>query len=121
MSFDEFLASLRSMEEQMKARAGSVLSAIDRLTYGMTVDCLKSSDPMAVKTAVDQLAAEKRPAAIPPLYLVSVAHPNEWVRQQAAAGLAKIESPAKLKEITAGKDTKEAVKALIEEYGHFRA
>src|SRR5262249_42340200 len=99
----------------------SVFSALDRMTFGMMINCLKSEDPMAVKTAIDQLVSEKRPVAIPPIYLVSVAHPNEWVRGQAAAGLAKIIPPAELKKITDGKDTKEAIKALIEKYGHFRA
>lgn len=121
VSVNDFLASLKMLEEQAKAGGKSVLSAFDRLTYGMLVDCLKSQDPNAVKEAIDGLARERRLVGVPPLYLVSVAHPNEWVREQAKAGLAKLVSPAELEKITQGKDTKVAVTALIEQYGHYRA
>lgn len=121
MSLNEFVGMLKALEDQIKAGTGSIFSAFDRMTYGMMVNCLKSEDPMAVKTAIDQLAAEQKPVAIPPLYLVSVAHPNDWVRQQAKAGLSKLIGDKELAKLTEGKDTKAAVSALIEKYGHFRS
>ncbi len=121
MNFNDFVVALKSVEEQVKSKAGSIFNAIDRMTFGMMIDCLKSEDPMAVKTAIDQLVQEKRPVAVPPLYLVSVAHPNEWVRQQATAGLGQLVPPKELAKLTEGKDTKAAVAALIQKYGHFRA
>ena len=121
MNFNDFVGALKSVEEQVKASSSSIFTAIDRMSYGMMVNCLKAEDPMAVKNAIDQLVSEGRPVAIPPLYLVSVAHPNEWVRQQANAGLTKILPADDLNKITQGRDTKEAVAALIQKYGHFRA
>lgn len=121
MNFNDFVASLKTVEDEVKSRAGSVFSTLDRWSYGMMVNCLKSEDPMAVKNAIDQMVKEKKSVAIPPLYLVSVAHPSDWVRQQAVAALPKLIPAADLKKLTEGKETKQAVSALIEKYGHFRA
>lgn len=116
----EFLDGLKFLEAQIKSAADSFKSQFDRLTYGMLIDCLKSSDPQAVKDAIDQLVAEKRTACIAPIYLVSRAHPVDWVRTQAAAALPKLVSPAELEEVTKDKDIKAAVAALVDKYGHYR-
>ncbi len=121
MNFPDFTTAIKFLEEEIKTGAGFLSSKIDKMTYAALINCLKSTDAIAVKTAIDQLASEKRPLAIPPLYLVSVAHPNEWVRRQAKVGLSKLILPTDLTKVTEDKDTKEAVMALIDKYGHFRA
>jgi len=120
VSLSDFLGCLRLVEGELKAAADSALSAFDRITYSMLVDCLKSEDPAAVKEAIDQLVKEERAIAIPPLYLVAHAHPVPWVRQQASAGLQKLGDSVQIEKLTAGKDTLQAVKLLVEEYGHYK-
>ncbi|GEM_PF-458705 len=120
MGWNDFLGALKLIDCELKGGAASLLSAVDRLTYSMLVDCLKSQDPDAVKNAIDQLAAEKRPLAIPPLYLVSVAHPLPWVRGQASKALRQLIEPEKLAGLIEGKETGEAVLALIQEFGNYK-
>jgi len=117
----EFTDGLKLLEAYFKDVADSVLSKFDRITYGMLVNCLKSNDPDAIKDALDQLAREKRPLAIAPIYLVSKSHPIAWVRQQAENVLPQLVNPQELTKVTDGLDTKSAVAALVQKYGHFRA
>ncbi len=120
MTADQFRACLQVVDEYVKTAANRLLSGLDRITFRMLVETLRSEDPEAVKTAIDQLAKEKRPMAIPPIYVVSVAHPHPWVRQQAKTGLKTLVPDHELKEITNGKDVQEAVRALIGKYGHYK-
>lgn len=118
---DQLKACLKIVDEYVRSAAGALISGIDRMTFQMLVNCLKSEDPEAVKEAIDQLAREGRPAAIPPLYVVSVAHPHPWVRQQAKGGLKSLVEEAELEELTRGKDVQDAVRALIARFGHYKA
>lgn len=111
---------LKAMEDCVKDAAGSITSVIDRLSFKMLVDGLKSEDAEAVRNVIDQLVAEGKPAGIPPLYLVSCAHPNSWVRGVAEKGLYRLAPESEIKKVTEGKQVKEAVGALIEKYGHYR-
>jgi hypothetical protein len=120
VSWNEFLNGLKGLEEELRSASKSFLADLDRTSYKLLINGLKSSDPDAVKLTIDQLVAEKKPVAIPPIYFVSVAHPVPWVRQQATAALPKMVPPDELKKLTEGKDIKTAVGALIEKYGHYR-
>jgi hypothetical protein len=120
VSLSDFLNGMQEVEGFFKQATGSVLSQLDKMTYGMLINTLKSGDAEAVRTALDQIAREKKPAGIPPVYLVSVAHSNPWVRQQALNALHKMAPEAEITRLTQGKDAKEATRALIEHYGHFR-
>jgi hypothetical protein len=111
---------MQEVEGFIKQATGSVMSQFDKMTYGMLINTLKSGDAAAVKTALDQIAKEKKPAGIPPVYLVSVAHANPWVREQATNALHNMAPEAEIAKLTEGKDAKEATRALIEHYGHFR-
>lgn len=108
------------VDEYVKTAASKILSGLDRMTFKMLVETLRSEDPEAVKTAIDQLAKEKRPVAIPPIYVVSVAHPHPWVRQQAKNGLKSLIPDEELKQLTDGKEVQDAVRALIGKYGHYK-
>lgn len=121
MTTDQFQAAFKVVEEYVRTKAGALAARIDRLTFEMLVNCLKSEDPQAVKEAIDQLAKEKRPLAIAPLYVVAEAHPNAWVRQQARNGLRALISDAELAVLTNGTTIQEAVQALIGKYGHYRS
>jgi Zn-dependent M16 (insulinase) family peptidase len=111
---------LRALEDCVKDAAGAITSAIDRLSFQMLVDGLKSEDAEAVRNVIDQLVTEGKPAGIPPLYLVSCAHPQDWVRAQAEKGLYKLAPESEIKSLTEGKKVKEAVGILIQTYGHYR-
>ena len=118
---DDFQSSLKLIDEHLRTAAASIMSAFDRMTYRMLIDTLKSEDPAAVKDAIDQLVKEKRMVAVAPLYLVSVAHPVPWVKEQAKKGLAKLVPAEKLNRLTDSQDIKGSVQKLIEEYGHYKS
>jgi len=111
---------LRNLEDCIKGAAASIASYLDLVSFKMVVNTLKSEDPHAVKNAIDQLVKEKRPVAIPPLYLVSTSHPTGWVRAQAKKGLAELIEEPELTRLTEGKDVKAALGALIEKFGNYR-
>lgn len=121
MTADQLKACLKIVDEYVRSAAGALISGIDRVTFQMLVNCLKSDDPEAVRQAIDQLAREGRPAAIAPLYVVSVAHPHPWVRQKAKGGLKSLVKESELEELIRGKDVEDAVRALIARFGHYRA
>jgi hypothetical protein len=120
VSLQEFINGMQEVEGFLKQATGSVLSQFDKMTYGMLINTLKSGDPEAVKTALDQIAKENKPAGIAPVYLVSVAHPHPWVKSQAVLALHKMAPEAEIAKLTEGKSIKEATAALIQHYGHFR-
>lgn len=121
MGTDDFLACLKTIDEHFRAAAGSFWHGLDRMTFRMLVDTLKSQDAMAVREACVQLGKEKRPQAIPPLYLLSVAHPSDFVRGEAKKALDQIIPDGEIKQITDGKDIKGSVQCLIDKFGHYRS
>jgi hypothetical protein len=116
----DFASEFSKVTDMVNGAAKGVLSKIDHMLFSALISCLKSSDFEAVKVAVDQLVKEKRPVSIPPLYFVSKAHPIERIREKAKSGLSAFGEDKKIEELTAGKEVKDAVQALIEEYGNYR-
>jgi hypothetical protein len=117
----DFASEFNKMSGLVSGAAKGVLNKFDHMLFNALIGCLKSTDYEAVKVAVDQLVKENRPVSIPPLYFVSKAHPSERVREKARSGLSAFKQDTKIEELTAGKDVKEAVAALIEEFGNYRA
>ena len=101
--------------------ARSIMGKLDQFTFKMMVNGLKSNDYTAVKETIEQLEREKRPLSIPPLYFVSREHPVKAVRERATQALSVIGDGKEIEQIAEGKTTEEAVKALIQKYGHYRA
>ncbi len=116
----DYQQKFQSMTGVVHDAAQSVMNKIDHFTFKMLVNCLKTEDYEACKTAIEQLAKEKRPLSIPPLYYVATAHPNGKVREKAWKALEIIGDKKLIEELTQGKTTEEGVKALIQEYGNYR-
>lgn len=104
----------------MGKAAKGVLNMIDQWSFKSLVDGLKADDYEAVVTCIDQLAKEKRPLGIPPLYFVGHCHPNPHVRTRALNGLKQFGVDKEIEEATAGKSLQEATKALIDKFGNYR-
>lgn len=100
--------------------AKSIMGKLDQFTFKMMINGLKSDDYEAVKGTIEQLEREKRPLSVPPLYFVSKEHPVKAVRDRATKALGIIANSSEIEQLTKGKSTEEAVKALIQEYGHYR-
>lgn len=116
----DFQSKFQSITEMVHTSAQSLMSKIDHFTFKMLVNGLKSEDYEAVVGTIDQLAREKRPMSIPPLFYVYKAHPNERVRKKAEKALEIIADKSELDKLTAGKSTEDAVKALIQHYGNYK-
>ncbi len=104
----------------MRAAAGNVMSKFDQITFRMLINCLKSPDHQVVVDTLAQLEKEKRPISIPPIYLLSAAHPDKRIRQRAAQALAAIDQNGEVEKLTLGKEPDQAAKTLIQQYGNFR-
>lgn len=116
----EYENKFPSITEIIQGAAQSIYSKFDKFTFNMLVNGLKSEDYEAATTTIEQLVVEKRPLSIPPLYYVFKAHPNARVRERAWKAIEIIGDKAEVEKLTAGKDTEEAVKALIQHYGNFK-
>ena len=116
----DYQQNFQSITDFVQGTAKSVMSKIDHFTFKLLVDQLKSEDYEAANTAIEQLAREKRPLAIPPLYFVAHAHPNNRVRDKALKALEVIGDKKKIEELTAEKSTQDAVKVLIQTYGNYK-
>jgi HEAT repeat protein len=117
----DFQSTFQALEESLRSAAGNVMGKIDQMTFKWLVDNLKSTDYQVVADTLEQLENEKRPISIPPVYFLSVQHPDGRIRQRAALALSKIDVEGDALKLTAGKSPEEGVKALIERYGNFRA
>jgi hypothetical protein len=106
--------------EQIVSSSKGMLGKLDHFLYKSLVNFLRSDDYEAVATALDQLVHEKKEIAIPPIYFVSVAHPNERARQKARESLKHFNQDKKIEELTHNKETREAVTALIKEFGNYK-
>ena len=116
----DFHLNFQMVSDFVDGAARSVMSRLDHFTFKMLIDCLKSEDYEAASTALDQIAKEKRTAAIPPVYFVSRAHPNMLVREKAMKTLESFDNAKEIARVTEGKSIEEAVKALIEHFGNYR-
>lgn len=117
----DFTDGLKACQDFFKEASSKLISTIDKLTYQALVDCLKSDDPQAVADAIDQLAKEKRPCAIAPLYLVAKGHPSAYLKDRARIALKQLISDDALAPIVAGKNLPQAVAALIDHFGYYRS
>ncbi|MBI4532739.1 MAG: hypothetical protein HY711_02235 [Candidatus Melainabacteria bacterium] len=117
----EFQAYFQSIDDYLKKVCESILNKVDRATYSMLVECLKSEDPEAVDEAISQLVREKRLLAIAPLYLVYVAHPHSWLRARARLALKSLIADEELVRLTHGKNVSGSVEALIQKFGHYKS
>ena len=118
---DDFGKQFHNMAESLGNAAKGFMGKLDHFTFKMLIDNLKSTDQAVVVDTISQLEREKRPISIAPLYLVSQQHPNMTVRSRANKALSEMTDPKKLEELTAGKSIEDAVKTLIQEYGHYKS
>ena len=117
----DFAVEFSKVADLVSGAAKGVLNKFDQMLFNALIGCLKSEDYEAVKVAVEQLVKENRPVSIPPLYFVSKAHPNDRAKEKARVGLSQFNQDEKIRELTEGKDLKEAVAALMAEYGNYRS
>ena len=116
----EFQAYFQSLDAYLRKSSESILNKVDRVTYSMLVECLKSDDPQAVDEAINQLVKEKRLLAIAPLYLVWVAHPHPWLRGRARDALRSLIADEELASLTQGKDIVGSLQELVQKFGHYK-
>ena len=116
----DFASEFGKVSDLVSGAAKGVLNKVDHFLFNALIGNLKSNDYEAVKVAVDQVVKEKKPVSIPPLYFVAHAHPIDRIREKARSGLSAFDQDKKIAELTAGKEIKEAVAALIQEYGNYR-
>ncbi len=116
----DFLSQLQMVEEAVKGATKGFIAKFDAMTFKMTIGGLKSNDPTAVNIAIEQLAKEKRDISIPPLYVVSKAHPIQAVRDKASEALKQLDEDNEIPKLTKDKEVKEAVTALVARFGNFK-
>lgn len=108
------------MEESVRAAAGNVMGKLDQITFRMLINCLKSPDYQVVVDTLEQLEREKRPISIPPIFFLSVAHPDKRIRDRATKALSVMDDFSEIEKLTRGKEAKDAVGILIQKYGNYR-
>ncbi|HEY9678820.1 MAG TPA: hypothetical protein V6C76_12490 [Drouetiella sp.] len=112
--------NLEAVEGMLRGAAKGIFAKLDEMTFRMTLNGLKAEDYEAISITIDQLVKEHRAISIPPLYVVSQAHPNVKVRNKAYDALVKIDPSREFEHITEGKPLEEATRALVEKYGNFK-
>jgi len=117
----DFTSYLQTVENLVGNATKGFLAKLDHMTFKLTINGLKETDYDAVAITIDQLVKERKPVSIPPLYVVARAHPVPQVRAKAEAALLQLDSSGDIERFTAGKEMAEAVKALVEHYGNFKA
>ena len=117
----DFLKSFLTVEEFVKNSTKGFLQALDHMSFKATVNMLKSNDVESVRIAIEQLAKEKNPLSIPPLYVVAKAHPNPFLKEKAQTALNIIDPTHEAEKLAADKSYKEAVFALVHHYGNYQA
>ena len=97
------------------------MGKIDQMTFAMLINNLKDTDYHVVAGTLEQLEKEKRPISIPPVFFLAVSHPDARIRARAAKALELIDETGESSKLTSGKRPEDAVRALIEHFGNFRA
>ncbi|MBX9689192.1 MAG: hypothetical protein K2X27_20960 [Candidatus Obscuribacterales bacterium] len=116
----DFISTFQSVEETLRSAAGSIMSKFDQMTFRMLVSNLKSTDRQTVLDTLKQLEEEKRSISIPPIFCLSVAHPDKVIRLAAKNALSKLDTDGEVEKLTSGKEPEAAVKLLIEKFGNFK-
>ncbi|HEY9680907.1 MAG TPA: hypothetical protein V6C86_04930 [Oculatellaceae cyanobacterium] len=117
----DFRTQLQAFDDFLKTAASGLRQSFDRVTFRMTVNYLKSDDPESVRLAITQLAKEKNPLSIPPLYVVAKAHPSAFLRERAQEALKVLDPEGQAAKIADGKDYKDAVVDLVKHFGNYKA
>ena len=108
------------VEDLFKGATKGIFGKLDQFTFKMTINGLKSEDYEAICITIDQLVKEKKPVSIPPLYVVSQAHPNPRVRLKATEAIRTLDTHSVVPKLTEGKSVQDAARALIEKFGNFK-
>lgn len=116
----ELGAGLELVENMFRGVTKGFFSKIDEMTFKMTLNGLKADDFEAISITIDQLVKENRRISIPPLYVVSQAHPLVRVRTKAYEALTKIDPDREFEHLTEGKPLEAATRILIEKYGNYK-
>ncbi len=116
----DFRTQLQAFDDFVKTATFGLKQKFDNVTFRMLVNCLKSEDPEAVRVAILQLAKEKNPLSIPPLYVVSKAHPSTFLRDRATEALKALDPDGEAHRIADGKDYKVAVAELVKHFGNYK-
>lgn len=112
---------LHMVEEMLRGATKGLFAKLDEVTFKMTLNGLKTDDYEAISITIDQLVKENRSISIPPLYVVSQAHPNPHVRKKAYEALIKLDPDREFEHLTENKPVEEATRVLIEKYGNYKA
>lgn len=116
----DFSSYKQAVENVFNLATKGFFSKLDRFTYKMLIDNLKGTDYEQVAGCIDQIVKEKRSTGIPPLYVVAKAHPFVRVRQKAKEALTIMDPDKEVDALTKGKSMEEAVKLLVERFGHYK-
>jgi len=116
----ELAAGLKMVEDMFHGATKGLFAKLDQVTFKMTLDGLKSEDYDAISITIDQLVKEHRAISIPPLYVVSQAHPNVRVRTKAYEALKQMDPDLEFERLTDGKPVQEAAHLLIERFGNYK-
>lgn len=116
----DFLSEFKNFEESVKQAAKGLIAKFDHFTLKWTIDCLKSTDYEVASGAIDQLVKEKNLLAIAPLYVVSQGHPNDRVKVKASNALKVLDAQNEVESLTKDKSMNDAVKSLVDRFGHYR-
>lgn len=116
----DFRTQLQAFDDFLKTATFGLKQKFDNATFKMLVNCLKSEDPESVRIAILQLAKEKNPLAIAPLYVVAKAHPSSFLRDRAGEALKVLDPDGEAMKIADGKDYKVAVADLVKHFGNYK-
>jgi hypothetical protein len=116
----ELADGLQMVEDLFKGATKGLFAKLDEMTFKMTLNGLKSEDYDAISITIDQLVKENKPISIPPLYVVSQAHPNAKIRSKAYEALKKLDPDREFEHLTEGKTVEEAASVLIHRYGNYK-
>ncbi len=116
----ELASGLKMVEDLFHGATKGFFAKLDDVTFKMTLNGLKSEDYEAISITIDQLVKEHRAISIPPLYVVSQAHPNVRVRTKAYEALKQLDPDLEFEHLTEGKPVDEATRLLVQRYGNFK-
>ncbi len=114
-----FEQQLKQLLTDVEAFLGNLSGNWDKQSYIQMVECLRYSDSIAVKEAMDGLVNEGNPLAIPPIYLASQKHPSRLVREYGSQAIKRLDKNNEVPGLVANKEVEVAVEALIDKFGHY--
>ncbi len=109
------------VEEAVRGASKGLFAKLDEMTFKATINGLKCDDYAAICITIDQLVKDKKPVSIPPLYVVSQAHPNLRARAKATEAISLLDSKNEVPKLTEGKSLKDSTEALIKRFGNYKS